>query len=512
MRWGLSRRLAACCALLWWAHAAFAAPAAALLHEDLRSVDAQALARTWVDPRADASLPQVLDLLDTAFQAPLPGTLHHLPGHGALWLHLRLQHAADERQDWLLKFPMPSLDLVTVYQQHAGQWRGESAGDTLAAAQWPERGRYPVFHLLLPPGETRDVLVRIQHATPADFPVQLATEAKHAESVQGEYLALGGAFGALLLLIAGCLATGWVYRDPGFAWYAGYAALTSLAVASYTGVAGQFLWPRFGALQDWPTTMLACAAVGAAMLFVRKTLGLRRRLPWLDRLTLALGAAGFALVLLPVVAAKPVHLPVIGSYLCLASAWAVLVAAIAWSRGDVVARWVFAAELPMVLALLASVFRLLGWADLPFVPQYAVVLALAIEVPLLLVALLIRTRDRHGAEVRAQALSTQDALTGLLAPHLFTDRLQQAVTRFRRDGEAIQESLAAQLARMSPRTRPPSASSSPSRRLRRNREIRRCSRKPIPATTRATPRSASRTGSSRARAGRRAASLPCRRR
>jgi hypothetical protein len=177
-----------------------------------------------------------------------------------------------------------------------------------------------------------------------------------------------------------------------------------------------------------------------------------------------------------------------------------------------VARWVFAAELPMVLALLASVFRLLGWADLPFVPQYAVVLALAIEVPLLLVALLIRTRDRHGAEVRAQALSTQDALTGLLAPHLFTDRLQQAVTRFRRDGEAIQESLAAQLARMSPRTRPPSASSSPSRRLRRNREIRRCSRKPIPATTRATPRSASRTGSSRARAGRRAASLPCRRR
>jgi two-component system, sensor histidine kinase LadS len=208
-------------------------------------------------------------------------------------------------------------------------------------------------------------------------------------------------------------------------------------------------------LQDGPTTMLACAAVGAAMLFVRKTLGLRRRLPWLDRLTLALGAAGFALVLLPVIAAKPVHLPVIGSYLCLASVWAVLVAAIAWSRGDVVARWVFAAELPMVLALLASVFRLLGWADLPFVPQYAVVLAPAVEVPLLLVALLIRTRDRHGAEVRAQALSTQDALTGLLAPHLFTDRLRQAVTRFRRDGEAIQESLAAQLARMSPRTRRP---------------------------------------------------------
>jgi diguanylate cyclase (GGDEF)-like protein len=265
--------------------------------------------------------------------------------------------------------------------------------------------------------------------------MELATEAQHAESAQGESLALGAAFGALLLLTAGCLATGWAYRDPGFAWYAGYAALTSLAVAAYTGVAGQFLWPHFGALGDGPTTMLACAAVGAALLFVRKTLVLRQRLPWLDRSTLALAVAGFALVLLPVLAAKPLHLPVVGSYLCLASAWAVLVAAIAWWRGDGVARWVFAAELPMALAVLASVFRLLGWADLPFVPQYAVVLALAVEVPLLLVALAIRTRDRHGAEVRAQALSTQDALTGLLAPHLFTDRLRQAVARFQREGE-----------------------------------------------------------------------------
>jgi diguanylate cyclase (GGDEF)-like protein len=56
-------------------------------------------------------------------------------------------------------------------------------------------------------------------------------------------------------------------------------------------------------------------------------------------------------------------------------------------------------------------------------------------VPLLLVALFIRSHDRHSAEVREQALSTQDALTGLLAPHLFRDRLRQVVTRHRRDGE-----------------------------------------------------------------------------
>ena len=95
----------------------------------------------------------------------------------------------------------------------------------------------------------------------------------------------------------------------------------------------------------------------------------------------------------------------------------------------------FAAQFPLVVALLVSVSRALGWADFAFVPQYIVVLAMALEVPLMLVALFIRSRDRHGAEVREQALSTHDALTGLLAPHLFTDRLRQVVARFRRDQE-----------------------------------------------------------------------------
>ena len=60
---------------------------------------------------------------------------------------------------------------------------------------------------------------------------------------------------------------------------------------------------------------------------------------------------------------------------------------------------------------------------------------MAIEVPLLLVALNIRSRERHGAEIREQALSSQDALTGLLAPHLFHDRLRQVVARYKRDKE-----------------------------------------------------------------------------
>jgi diguanylate cyclase (GGDEF)-like protein len=440
MRWPVAGLLAAGLALLlaWGPAPAQTLPVNAprlVLQDSPVHIDARRQARVWVDPHGRAELPDALRAAG-AFRPAEPGRSYQLGGDTALWLHLRMQRAPDQRHDWLLEFPMPVLDLVTVYQWDGDGWRAEHAGDTLPVYSWPERGRYPFFRLNLPPGEVRDVLVRIRHAASADFPVELATAAHHSDRVQREYLALGGAFGAMLLLIVACIARSWVYRDRVFAWYAAYAGLASLSVASYTGVAGHLLWPGFGALSDAPTPTLACAAVGAGLLFIRDILGLRRRLVLQDVLMRVLGIAGLVMALLPPLASKALYLPVVGGYITAASITALLVAAGAWKRGDTVGRWVFAAQLPMVAAVVATVCRMLGWVDVPFFSQYAVVVGLAVEVPLMLVGLFIRSRDRHNAEIREQALSTQDALTGLLAPHLFRDRLRQVVARHRRDGES----------------------------------------------------------------------------
>jgi diguanylate cyclase (GGDEF)-like protein len=329
---------------------------------------------------------------------------------------------------------MPALDFVTLYQQEGDAWIAESAGDTLPVARWAERGRYPSFRVDLAPGEVRDLYLRIRHTTAANFPVELSTAASQTQRLQHEYLALGAVFGGMLLLIAGCLAHGWAYRDAVFGWYAGYAGLTTLGVATYTGAAAHLLWPGFGALADAPVVMLAFAAVGAAMMFVRTVLALRRRHPLLDRLISVLALVGGLLVVLPALAPKAVTLPLLAAYVGLCTSSALLAAVIVWLRGDPVAKWVFAAYLPISGSLLLGMARVFGWAAVSTSSQYAVIGAMAIEVPLLLVALFIRSRDRHSAEVREQALSTRDALTGLLAPHLFTDRLRQVVARHQRDG------------------------------------------------------------------------------
>ncbi|RYY53442.1 MAG: diguanylate cyclase, partial [Comamonadaceae bacterium] len=116
----------------------------------------------------------------------------------------------------------------------------------------------------------------------------------------------------------------------------------------------------------------------------------------------------------------------------LANLW---IAFAAWRRDDSVGAWVLFAYMPLTLAVGMTLARLFGWLPVSFGTQYAIVIAMAMEVPLLLVALNIRSRERHGAQIRELALSTQDALTGLLAPHLFHDRLRQVVARHKRDKE-----------------------------------------------------------------------------
>lgn len=434
-------RLLAMCLLLGMAAAAHTAPAPArpapvTLRDAQAVMAAETLGLVWIDTRGEATIEQVAGPQGAARFAPAhPGTIHSLGDTAALWIHYRLVRGRDERHDWMIEFPMPVLDQVTVYQQDGNRWRAEMAGDMLAVDSWPEAGRHPFFRLDLPPGQLRDVYVRIRHTTSADFPIQFDTVSRHNQRIQLEYLALGLTFGALLVLIASCLSQSWVYRDSVYAWYSAYASTTALAVASYTGVAAHLLWPGFGALGDAPQASLAYLTCGAALLFVRNVIGIPARHPVTDRLVQLLGLLGLALAAVHPLLPKMPGLALLTGYMVVATMVNVSVSLSAWQRGDRVGMWVFAAFAPVLVSMTMAAVRMFGWLPVSFVTQYAIVVTLALQVPLLLVALSIRSRERHGAQIREQALSTQDALTGLLAPHLFHDRLRQVVARFKRDGE-----------------------------------------------------------------------------
>lgn len=364
------------------------------------------------------------------------GAAQRLAPGKVMWAWLRLRPVGGQRDTWQLEVPVPLLDEVTVYQRNAaGQWLAQTAGDSVPTRTWPQPGRYPMFQLQLQEGAVNDVFLQFRHDTPIAIPVRLVTGAHHDERTQLEYLGLGLVWGALALLVIATLWRAWALRDAAYGWFALYGLLAALAVAAFSGVGGYLLWAEAGAWVDAAPGCLAFLASGVVMLIVARLSGAVVRKPWLGYTLQSVGAGGFVLAFAYLFVERIVGMAFIGGYLMVVASLALYAAALTWRRGDPVGRWMLLGALPLALSVLTAVLRVFGWVEAFWLTEYALVLALTIDLPMMLGALNSRSRERRGAELRQLAAASQDPLTGLLKAKPFLAKLSQAVYRFQRRGE-----------------------------------------------------------------------------
>ncbi len=408
-----------------------------VLHNPNASLDLQAQGLSWVDVKAEASIEQVASGQFRASMSPMrSNSIYTLGAHAALWQHYRFLQPLGSQHQWVMEFPIPLLDKVTVYQLSAsGQWLGQTAGDTVPVSSWPEPGRYAQFSLSLQPGVMRDVYVRIQHQTQINIPVNIISSATRSQRLQVDYMLIGVVFGALLLLVVASAAQSWVYRDRLYGWYAGYAAIMMGVIATTSGMAGHLLWGDSAAWNNAAQGFLGLVGGSVALLMVRALCSSNAHYARLDRVSYWAALAGPVLALLFVVIDRVWGVRLIGVYLTLCVVLGLVTAFLAARRRDVVGLWVLGAFIPLSVATLMAVARIFGWVPSSWLIEHSLMIALAAEAPLLLVALNIRSRERHIIETREQAMASQDALTGLLTPHLFSDRLSQVLSRAMRHKE-----------------------------------------------------------------------------
>jgi len=395
----------------------------------------------WLDQTGDATPEQVITGKRASLFTPsVEGAYYAMGRQASLWLHYRFKResAADALpENWLLQFPQPLLDKVTVYQLNAaGTWATQTAGDTVAMPVGAEPGRYPQFQLQLGNErvghDVRDVYVRVQSGIATTVDAKVSAYSAHSRLVQIEYLILGLTFGAMLLMMVTCLNQSWVYRDPAFSWYAGYVFLLTLATGAWTGVGAQFTWQSWGIWPDIAPGVLGSMAGGAALLVAHYLCkpGSQHRV--FERLVRYWGLAGFGVGALVPFLDRRVAVMMVGAYLGLVIVGTLSRAALTWRARDPVGMWVFLAFTPMAVAATLLVGDRLGMLPTSWFSQYGVMVGFSIEMPLLLVALNLRSRERHSVEARAQALISQDALTGLLSAPIFQDRFKQIVARSRK--------------------------------------------------------------------------------
>ena len=91
--------------------------------------------------------------------------------------------------------------------------------------------------------------------------------------------------------------------------------------------------------------------------------------------------------------------------------------------------WLVAGVSALFFGAVFTAMRNLGVVPMNTVTQYGAQLGAALEIPLLMICLYLRSRDRRDALVRRAALQTRDAVTGLANDRVTRERVDHLVHR-----------------------------------------------------------------------------------
>jgi two-component system, sensor histidine kinase LadS len=234
---------------------------------------------------------------------------------------------------------------------------------------------------------------------------------------------------AVMLATAGAI----TLRDQGYTLYSISAILMALTQATITGLAGLHLWGDWPWWNDMAPQVMPLFAIASLQLFFAEVVSLRERSRVLYRL-LVVGAAlslplAIYLVVTPNVMQR-LHLIVV----YFISATVVGYGIVIWAaqRGDRYAPWLLVGSTPVGIGAMFPIARAAGLIPIGFWTTHGMQVAIALELPILLIVLAMRSQHRREHVRRIQGLDRIDPATGLINAAVFHERLVRLIARSQR--------------------------------------------------------------------------------
>jgi GGDEF domain-containing protein len=391
----------------------------------------------FVDSSGALTFDQVRSKFDAGEGQPARQQRIMPTGEGAaLWYRLALPEVAAPTP-LMLAVPHANMDNVDLYRPSpaapGGQWLLQRSGDQIAVADWPVRHLTPAFELLLQPGESQLTFLRVGHNNPISVHWVLSEPAEFHDKAKRGHLFLGIYIGLVLLiaLFSSLHAVAW--RDSIHLFYAVYVLVVALGQLSLTGLGGEFFWPGNAWWNDIAPVVLTMGAATLLHLFLRQ-LVVDRDMPWLSRGLLVMALVGAIGVLLFLALGRGSIVGRISTPYYLGSMAVYMVVAVwyLWRRPRV-GFWILAAMVCLTAGSIFPILRTQGMLPMSFATQYGAQIGAGLEIPLLLLALYMRSRERRDNQARVGALTRMDPLTGVGNHRVLLQRLDSLLLRQQRD-------------------------------------------------------------------------------
>jgi GGDEF domain-containing protein len=387
----------------------------------------------WMDEGGKAQVQDVARDSTLAWHPTGDNNIYKVDKGQALWIRFTVPPASAAER-WYLEIPYPGVDRVTLFvQNQAGEWTSRSAGDTIAISSWPLPHRHPIMPVAVSSTEPRVHLLRIQNGTIFGAPMQFVSDSYHGRKEQGISLALGIYFGLVVLAVMLSAAGAISLQERGYMLYAVSAVLMALTQATITGLAGLHLWGDWPWWNNMAPQVMPLFAIASLQLFFAEIVSLRDRSRLLYRLLVAGGLVSLPLaVYLMVTPDVMERLRLIVIYFLAATVAGLGVVVWAARRGDRYAPWLLLGSSPVALGALFPIARAAGLIPISFWTTHGMQVAIAAELPILLIVLAMRSQHRREHTRRIQGLDRIDPATGLINAAVFHERLVRLIARSQR--------------------------------------------------------------------------------
>jgi two-component system, sensor histidine kinase LadS len=419
-----------------------AEPKVIQLDDQAQRISLAELAWVWIDDSGKAEAAQAWGVFhsdppSSSLQLRQSGKLYDVHTK-AMWLHFSA-HNLKPSAHWKLQVDLSVTDEATLYYQRAdGSWLPQQAGDAIAHTRWTVRDHYPLFSLSDQTAVPVNYLLRIAHQrVPFSADVFISNDETVLGARQLENLFLGCYFGMMLAVVVMCISNGLVLRYSNYFRYAVYVGMLGITQLGYLGFFTQYVTPDFVSWNSVASFVLPTFSVATAMWFINALVRPAQFSPWMHRWMQLLIVMLVLIATVETLAPSVIGFRISNTLIIISMVTLYLLLWQSSRMGDRNARWIALGFLPVVITGLIPVLRNFGLLGTGFFTQYGLTIGSALEVPLLMYALMRRSASLRDMRVREQALLQQDALTGLADQRRFFNKLHSSLLRARRHRHRI---------------------------------------------------------------------------
>ncbi len=388
----------------------------------------------WIDSQVDRPATEVDSSPTIPWAATLLRGIYPLKAGSTLWVRFTVPPAPDEDR-WVLEIPYPALDRASLYSKNkAGQFTEQRSGDLTAVNQWPTPHRHPLLQVQFNAEEPTRYLLRIENAQGFSAPLQFITSRQVLRGEQQSSLFLGFYFGMALLGTLIGLICFVRLREQAYLYYSATCVLVGLTLAALTGAAALHLWPSSPKWADMSLSILGVGSLMSILLLNARVVSLAQRSRLLHWLVLITAAAGLVVCVLLATTPSALRLALFVPYLVLVPIVLVSINLWAWRLGDRYGGWLLVAAVVFAMGWSVAAARYLGWLPLSILTEQSGLATVALQLPIFLTALILRSQESRHNRSRILGLNRIDPETGLHTEHVFNERLVRMSARSTRLG------------------------------------------------------------------------------